>query len=41
MTPEEYLVPVLIITRKTLLPLKETQKKPKGITINNDMLGLP
>lgn len=41
MTPEEYLVPVLIITRKTPLPPKETLKKSKGITINDDTLGLP
>ncbi|OQB25824.1 MAG: hypothetical protein BWY11_00202 [Firmicutes bacterium ADurb.Bin182] len=41
MTPEEYLVPVLVVTRKTPLPPKETIKKPKGITINDDILGLP
>ena len=41
MTPEEYLVPVLIISRNTPLPPKEMPKKPRGITINDDMLGLP
>ena len=41
MTPEEYLVPVLVISRKIPLPLKEMPKKPKGITINNDRMGLP
>jgi len=41
MTPEEYLVPVFIVTRKTPLPLKEAPKKRQGITINNDTLGLP
>jgi hypothetical protein len=41
MTPEEYLVPVLVISRKKLLPSMEIPKKLKGITINNDMLGLP
>ena len=41
MTPEEYLVPVFIVSRKTPLPPKEMPKMAKGITINNDMLGLP
>jgi len=41
MTPEEYLVPVIVVTRKTPLSLKETAKKPKGITINDDIMGLP
>jgi hypothetical protein len=41
MTPEECLVPVIVVSRKEPLPPKETPKKPKGITINNDMLGLP
>lgn len=41
MTPEEYLVPVLIVSRKTPLLRKEMPKMAKGITINNDMLGLP
>jgi len=41
MTPEEYLVPVLVVSQKTLLPPKELPKNPKGITNNNDMLGLP
>ncbi|MFZ5645983.1 MAG: BREX-4 system phosphatase PglZ [Bacillota bacterium] len=41
MTPEEYLVPVIVVSRKKPLPPKEIPKKPKGITINNDMLGLP
>ena len=41
MTPEEYLVPVLIVSRKTLLPTKEASKKRQGITINGDSLGLP
>lgn len=41
MTPEEYLVPVLVISRKKSLPVKEAPQKSKGITINNDSLGLP
>lgn len=41
MTPEEYLVPVIVVSRKKTLPPKETSKKPKGITINDDMMGLP
>jgi hypothetical protein len=41
MTPEEYLVPVIIVTRKIPLSPKEITKKPKGITINDDILGLP
>ncbi len=41
MTPEEYLVPVLVVSRKIPLPPKETPKKAKGIKINDDMLGLP
>jgi hypothetical protein len=41
MTPEEYLVPVFVVSRKKPLPIKETPPKPKGITINNDALGLP
>lgn len=41
MTPEEYLVPVLFITRKNPLPKKETPKKPTGITRNDDTMGLP
>ena len=38
MTPEEYLVPVIVITRK--VPLFQKLKKPKGIIIHNEM-GLP
>jgi hypothetical protein len=41
MTPEEYLVPVIVVSRKKPLPVKEVPQKPKGITINNDSLGLP
>lgn len=41
MTPEEYLVPVFVVSRKKPLPVKEVPQKPKGITINNDTLGLP
>jgi len=41
MTPEEYLVPVIVVSRKTPLPVKEVPQKLKGITINNDSLGLP
>ncbi len=41
MTPEEYLVPVIIVSRIKPLPVEEAPQKPKGITINNDMLGLP
>ena len=41
MTPEEYLVPVFVVSRKKQLPAKEATQKPKGITINNDSLGLP
>ncbi|MGI6435485.1 MAG: hypothetical protein ACOX0F_09005 [Syntrophomonadaceae bacterium] len=40
MTPEEYLVPVIVVSRKKTLPPKEATKKPKGITINDDMLGV-
>ena len=40
MTPEEYLVPVLIVSRKIPLPPVEQPKKPKGITINDDSFGL-
>ena len=40
MTPEEYLVPVVIVSRKVPLPLKPVTTKKKGITIN-DRLGLP
>ena len=40
MTPEEYLVPVFVVTRRKPLPTKEAPQKPKGITINNDLLGL-
>lgn len=41
MTAEEYLVPVIVISRKEKLPAKEKPQKPKGIIINNDSLGLP
>jgi hypothetical protein len=41
MTPEEYLVPVFIVSRKKPLPAKEAPQKAKGMTINNDSLGLP
>lgn len=41
MTPEEYLVPVIVVSRKTPISPKENPKRPKGITINNDILGLP
>lgn len=41
MTPEECLVPVIVVSRKKPLPPKETPEKKKGITINTDMLGLP
>lgn len=41
MTPEEYLVPVFVVSRKNPLPVKEVPQKLKGITINNDSLGLP
>ena len=41
MTPEEYLVPVLVVSRKIPLPHNEMPKKPTGITINDDVLGLP
>jgi len=41
MTPEEYLVPVIVISRKIPLPPKEAPKRPKGIMINDDILGLP
>jgi hypothetical protein len=41
MTPEEYLVPVIIVTRKVPLPVKEIAEGPKGITINDNALGMP
>lgn len=41
MTPEEYLVPVFVVSRKKPLPVKEVPQKSKGITIHNDSLGLP
>jgi hypothetical protein len=41
MTPEEYLVPVFVVSRKKPLSAKEAPQKAKGITINNDSLGLP
>ncbi|SHI41883.1 BREX-4 system phosphatase PglZ [Parasporobacterium paucivorans] len=36
MTPEEYLVPVIVISRKVALPTKTVASKPKGIS-NNEM----
>lgn len=40
MTPEEYLVPVFVVSRKTPIPAKEAPKKPKGIAFNPQQ-GLP
>lgn len=40
MTPEEYLVPVIVVSRKKPHLVKEVLSRPKGITINNE-LGLP
>jgi len=41
MTPEEYLVPVIVVSRKTPLPKKPVEENRKGITINSDQMGLP
>ncbi len=41
MTPEEYLVPVIVVSRKKTLPPKLVEKRPKGITINDGQMGLP
>ena len=37
MTPEEYLVPVVVISRKVSTSLKEMPKKQNGISNNDDM----
>lgn len=41
MTPEEYLVPVIVVSRKNPLPPKPEAKESKGITMNDDQMGLP
>jgi len=40
MTPEEYLVPVIFVSRKTPISFEEKKEKSKGITINDDLMGL-
>ncbi|HOO25570.1 MAG TPA: hypothetical protein PKW24_03050, partial [Clostridiales bacterium] len=38
MTPEEYLVPVIVLSRKKPLPLPHQKEKSKGIEINDDWM---